>query len=491
MLRRLKYLFIFITIQFVNYASVYGQQPVYTIDLYNRYLDYRITSGELNPDFILSQPYELKPSYTLDYFSQYSKTIQDSQDVKLWTGLQLRDEQYVNSKTNNNRFRLDGTLYYKAPHIVLKNRTTVDRDYRRDPFFAGDLSESKNWLYGRVNEAYVNLDFNGFSAFFGRTSRNWGAPAEYSLILSDWPYTYDHLLLSYTYKKLRLSVIFARLEQLSALDDTKPGEIINNANKFLTGHRLDLAFSKSFQIALTEMAVYGGAERDFEPSFLNPFTFYYPLQRNDRLAMNGSWALDIFYKPSTGFTFYNQFLIDDIIVNNEPGVDDRSRYPDRFALLSSVRHADLIKGAYITLTYARIWNRVYQSRRTYENYHYRGLGLGYPAASLEEIKLKTEYWNLFPFWLSNTLVYGRYGAVSLTDLFPVQHESFPVKPVKFNLLNDFELQYSFNSSISTYLNFRYLNSPGHYLSRIQNSKGWSARIGAVLNLDADFGYLLK
>ncbi|MCB0284863.1 MAG: hypothetical protein KDF60_19950, partial [Calditrichaeota bacterium] len=89
------------------------------------------------------------------------------------------------------------------------------------------------------------------------------------------------------------------------------------------------------------------------------------------------------------------------------------------------------------------------------------------------------------------LVYGRYGAVSLMDLFPGQHEYFPVKPVKFNLLNDFELQYSFNSSISTYLNIRYLHSPGHYLSRIQNSKGWSARIGAVLNLDADFGYLLK
>ncbi|MCW8929111.1 MAG: hypothetical protein OQL19_02605, partial [Gammaproteobacteria bacterium] len=46
----------------------------------------------------------------------------------------------------------------------------------------------------------------------------------------------------------------------------------------------------------------------------------------------------------------------------------------------------------------------YLSRWTWENYHYRELGLGYPCGSCEEISLKLGYWGFFPLFLQNELI---------------------------------------------------------------------------------------
>jgi hypothetical protein len=455
--------------------------------LYNQYIDYQINSGNYIPDFVLSQPY----FYDIRAFKSNPALVKymlrtmdyDSSEMNFGASLTSRNEMRYAGQDGLFRFGMDGSLYFRAPYITLVNRTTVDNDYRRDPLFAGDLSESQDWLYGRVNEAYIHLDFKPFGIFFGRTKRNWGMPAEYSLILSDWAYSYDHFLFTYTYKVFRLSLLFARLEQVDALDDTLPGEIIENSNKFLTGHRLDIAFSKSFQMAFSEMAVYGGAERDLEPAFLNPMTFYYPLQRNDQLSMNGLWAMDIFYKPLAPLTLYAQFLLDDIIVNNDPEVDDRSNLPDRLALITSIRSADLpLKGLNTSLTYTRVWNRTYQSRRTWENYHYRGLGLGYPCASCEELKLNFDYWGFFPFWFKNNAVFGRYGSVSISDLFPLVHESFPVSPARNIFFNELRAHYFFNPQFDMYIKIRFTDKPGHYLNRIEKSRGWIFTTGLSFRL---------
>ena len=115
-------------------------------------------------------------------------------------------------------------------------------------------------------------------------------------------------------------------------------------------------------------------------------TFYYGLQRNDGKLNDGNWSLDIFFKPTPKLTLFGQFMIDDIIVNNEPGQNDRTNLPDRFAMNISIRSGDFFLGLNTNISYIRVWNRTYQSILTWENYHYRGLGLGYPCASCEEIK---------------------------------------------------------------------------------------------------------
>ncbi len=448
--------------------------------------DYLINSGRFTPRFALRQPFEMEPDTTqpVTRFSNrvYHHFYRDGQAVFYLDATErLKVDEHAFG-----RFNAAGGVVYTSDHITLVNRTEVNQDYKRDPRFAGDLSESEHWIYGRVEDAYINLNAGKFDLFFGRTARNWGPTGDYSLILSDHPYTYDHLLLSYTGGRLKLSVIYALLDKRDALKHNYPDSgytPVPDARRHLVGHRLDFRVTDRLQFGLTEMAIYGGTDRPFEPAFMNPVNFYYPLQRNDRKLMSGYWAADLFFKPLDKWTFYGQFLIDDVVVNNDPGVDDRASFPDRFGLSASVRTADLLgKGSNINLGYTRIWNRSYQSRFTWENYHYRELGLGYPRASCEEVKLKLTFWQWFPLWFKNETIYGRYGSVQLTDIFPLKHEDFPVPPVRHNLYNRLDIHYEYSPSLRLFGSARYLHDPVHYLNRLGDQSTWTFDIGLRLLL---------
>jgi hypothetical protein len=474
---------------------LYGQdhkKNIYLEDPTNTYLDYLINSGKLETNFVLWQPYQAAvldsvgendkaTTYFKKFWLKYYK--EDEISFQLDAGDELRSQEKV-----YNRWAMTGGVHFFAPHVSFANRTSMNQDYKHDPNYAGDLSESDSWLWGRVNDAYINAYVGNFDFFFGRMHRNWGPIGSPSLVFSNHPYTYDHFLFSYTYKILRIALIFGRLEDLNALVLAIPGEEpieVKGARKFFAGHRLDLSFSKNFQVGLTEMATYGGEGRDFEFGFLNPMNFYYGLQRNDRNLMSGLWGIDLFYKPYKQLTLYGQFIIDDIVVNNEPDQDDRAQYPDRLGIILSARTGDILfNGLNMELTYTRISNRTYQSRYTYENYHYRGLSRGYPCASCEEFKFKFGYWDLFPFYFENDLVVGRYGDVALTDVFLLDKEPFPVEPVTDNLINTTLIRYFASRYFQFHIRAKYSKEATHYSNRIDPYKGWQFALGVRLILSA-------
>lgn len=455
--------------------------------LASKHMSYLINSGRGDLPFVLTQPYSshaLSMSPDDKVFPRLlGPMYHPKDDSGFFLGFIAADKVKVLDDKVVNRYRGDFYFRFDYPHITLVNRTTVNEEYKYDPFYAGDLSESEHWLYGRVNEAYVDVHFEHFNFFLGRMKRNWGAPNIYSLMLSDHAYTYDHMLVSYQNKHLKLSVIFARLEDSPAIglnNVDEPENLIyyENARRYLVGHRLDLNISKNFKIALTEMATYGGPDRDFDLSFLNPMTFYYGLQRNDVKQMNGNWTIDLFYKPIPRMSFYCQFLIDDPVVNNEPGLDERAMYPDRLAGMLSIRSGDLIvKGLNTELTYVRVWNQTYQSQWTWENYHHRGLGLGYPCAACEEVIFSMDYWNLFPWFFSNEFIIGRYGDAALTDVFTLKKLPFPVAPVTDNILNRFTVQYFMNEKIRFNLRVEYYKDPSHYLNRLNEGANFTLSLG--------------
>ena len=468
-------------------------------DVNYEFYDYMINAGYISPQFAMHQPYQhlvfdSKKIGKNEKIYRYikNKYFNSEKLHGVAAELEISDKlKYLNQNTAN-RYRASGSVYISYPYIRLFNRTTIDEEYKYDPKFAGDLSESSHWLFGRVNDAYMDIDFGNFNIFAGRMKRNWGAPDSYSLMLSNNPYSYDHLYFSYQNNFLKLSVLCARLEDLSALGLNIPDQpdsltFYENARKFLVGHRLDVHFSKNLQIGLTEMATYGGPDRDFDVSFLNPMTFYYGLQRNDRKLNDGNWSLDIFYKPTSKFTLYGQFMIDDIVVNNEPGQNDRANHPDRFAMSISIRSGDLfLTGLNTNLSYVRIWNDTYQSRWTWENYHYRGLGLGYPCASCEEIKLKFGYWGKFPLFIQNEFIIGRYGDVSFTDVFNLKKESFPVPPVTYNIVNRFSAYYFLTNQTRFYLRLESYKDADHYLNRLNQGSSFTFSLGFSYKIGHSF-----
>ena len=447
----------------VGVKYIFPGNPVYY------YFDYLINSGAAIPRYVLRQPFEMGkdlPAKSTNkkgrFFAHYWNKFYYNNRANIFfsPGDQIkRDNSFLNY------YRVFGGIIYSSSNITLVNRTEVNQNYKKDRFFAGDLSESSHWLYGRITDAYAVINFGKFDFFIGRTQRNWGAVGEKSLILSDNPYSYDHINLNYTTDHYKLSLIYAQLENLDAYSKSKVEDVpqlVADARKYLVGHRLDVRLKSNLQIAFTEMATYGGKERDIELVFMNPMTFYYPTQRNDQKQLDGFWSFDIFYKPTTKFTCYGQFLIDDIIVNNDPGVNDRAKYPDRFGMLISLRSADFIDGLNLDLTYVRVWNRTYQSKFTWENYHYRGLGLVYPCASCEEIKIKFAYWGFFPFFFLNEAIYGIYGNVELTDLFPLTKETFPIEPVQYNFLDNLKFYYFYNPILSLFASVEYRDKVEHY-----------------------------
>jgi hypothetical protein len=450
-LRRLFILVLFFSIGPVKAGD--GIQYLYLDTPTYDYFDYMINASQLKPKFIFRQPYELDRDLVIDsmttagkYFKSYWQQYYKNDHASFHLG----GSDYMKyDEAIYNRFKVQLGVQYIASHISLVNRITGDQNYKRDPLFAGDLSESEHWVYGRINEAFINVNFGKFDLFYGRIQRNWGLLNDYSLILSSNPYTYDHLLMNYTTDYIKFSLIYAQLEDIDGQNFRYPDSIITDNKKHLVGHRLDIRFSDDFQIGLSEMATYGGPDQEFEPAFMNPMNFYYPTQRNDKKEMNGFWALDLFYRPLNKLTYWMQFLIDDVIINNDPGEDDRGQYPDRMGIIASLRSADpIISGLNLNLTYNRVWNRTYQAKYTWQNYHYRGYGLGYPCASCEEIKIKIGYWNLFPLIIDNNTTYGRYGSVQLTDIYPFEKEDFPVSPVQNNLINELSIKFLYDPSLN-------------------------------------------
>ncbi|MCZ6820974.1 MAG: hypothetical protein O7G31_16015, partial [Calditrichaeota bacterium] len=327
------------------------------------------------------------------------------------------------------------------PHISLVNRTVSNSELKDDPRYFGDTGE---WIQGRINAAYLNVNSGPFDFFLGRMDRNWGALSSPGLILSDNPYSYDQAQFSYTASRIMFSMIVSRLEDLDAVVVENPDSTFE-ARKFMTAHRVDFSFSNKFQVGLTEVAVYGGPDRDFEFGFLNPMNYFYVVQRNNNQQVNGIWALDLFYKPKPKLNLFLQFLVDDFIINNSEEGDDRENFPDRMGITLKLTEADnFMQGLQTGIEYTRIGNRTYQSRRTYENFQYRGKSLGYPISSTERVAVTAKYFNLYPLMLNLTGEFRRIGDVDVTHVFPLKKEDFPVGIVEKRWSVELKARYFLN-----------------------------------------------
>jgi hypothetical protein len=442
------------TLVFANSpAGQYLQLDDWSYDL----ISYWQNNGTLSMPFILYQPYTMEEVRWPDASNQWVGLIRDRHQryygepgkAKLLFG----GREYV-SFSNGDRVSpgsevaapLQEPLWFDpgarhshlltasaradVEHVSFVHRTVINSEYRDDERYFGDLSQK--W-FARINDAYARAQVKGFRAFFGRTDRNWGIPGSPSLILSNNPYSYDHLLLSYDAgRRLRISMMVSRLEDLQGVDfESEAPDSLVAARKFFTAHRFDFSVSPRLQFALTEVAIFGGPYRSFEFGYLNPLNFFYLVQRNNQQQVSGLWAVDLFWAPTLRTQLFLQFLVDDFIVNNVPGQDDRARYPDRLGIKIRYSEADnFLDGLQSYVQYTRIGNRTYQSFRTWENYHYHGKGLGYPSAGIEKFEAGANFFGFYPGIWNMGLEYQRRGQVSLTDVFTGQKEDFPAGVVE-------------------------------------------------------------
>ncbi|MBN1542874.1 hypothetical protein JW992_12065 [candidate division KSB1 bacterium] len=342
-----------------------------------------------------------------------------------------------NRQWDEYRAALEGR--FAARYFALAHRTAIDKRFKNDPAYWGDTGE---WVWGRVESGYLSLRYRGISAFVGRMDRNWGLPGETSLILSDNPYSYDFAGLQLESRRFRFSFYTTRLDDVVGRDISKEFSVSQNYSRYWAIKRFDLALHPDLQIGFSEAAIYGAVNGAWEIAFLNPLGLVYVEQRNKRKQMNGLWSADVLWRPGARLALYTQLLIDDIIVNNEPGQDDRGEHPDRMGITAKAIFSDLpVPGSLLGIVYTRIGNWTYLSYRNYENYIYQGLGLGYPFNAIERVGAEWDFFGWTAWVVRLQAGYSRRGETRLTDPFGDTREAFPRGTVEYCADLRFDLLY--------------------------------------------------
>lgn len=409
-------------------------------------LEYGILTGDHIPFFVLNQPYELNGALQFLQDSEnlgkhheflrdrfYFAAVEDERDMlgfRIGPGFSAVGNE--NETIESPALQVDGNL--KIGMVTLVNKFRVDKTLKADPTFHGDVKE---WLTGYFDETYVQARLTQkLEVFGGRMGRNFGNLNSYGLILSNYPYAYDHYGFSATGNRFKYSFYSARLNDMLGQDtqgEEFPADTLMDVKRYWAVQRFDAKISENVQIALSEAIIYGGPDQGFVASYLNPVQFYYAAQRNQDVQLNSLWQINLVVRLPYQSAIYLDILVDDLIVNNEEE-NDRSRYPDRLAVSVKTSSADLLQAGTLTeVTYTRVWNDTYQSLRDYENYLYFQRSMGYPYVSYEGLSLSNSWLNLAPYFVKLKSEFWRRGDIMIIEPFDGEKKEFPHGPVKYGL----------------------------------------------------------
>ena len=408
----------------------------------NRYLIYKISNNDIN--------FSINPSFIL-------------KNKNLYKSINLDGQFSINNMLFVNNLNLDETL-----------KDQVD--------FHGDTTNQ--WIVGYFDESYVTMNLKNTELFLGRMPRNFGTINEFSFLLSNYPFSYDHIGFTTSNQKLKYSFYTARLNDMYSYDIQDSNQYYQNNNwvkklakRYFSIQRLDIKIKNNFQISLSEASLYGGPDQNLIFSYINPVYFFYTAQRNQssqsNVQMNGFWQLNVFYKSKKGFGVFFDLLVDDIIVNNVKGQNDTKVHPNRFAYHLKFSLIDQFKlKNMISFIYTRVDNETYLSYRTWENYIYFNRSLGYPYNSYESIKFEYLDLNLKNKNFEITFELYQQGNQDLKQHFTDEINEFPLPQVlkglnssfSFNLFNFKNFDFYFN------INYYFKNDFGGKILRGSQNK---------------------
>lgn len=221
---------------------------------------------------------------------------------------------------NTRGVRVAGRL---GPHVFFESR--LEENQRRDPWVLHTLVTEPE--RGRVVTAprlghvklqdgavydywtatgVVGVRSGFFEARFGRDRHRWGHGAA-SLVLSNYPTSYDHLQLRTRVWRLHYTNLFARftdpLRGPSGSDTVYP-------SKYFAGHRLAVELPAHLQLELFEHVVISGEDgRGLDLGYLNPILFYRALEVDLGSPDNVLLGTGLSWRAAPGVELYGQFIL--------------------------------------------------------------------------------------------------------------------------------------------------------------------------------------
>ena len=248
-------------------------------------------------------------------------------------------------------------------NLSIKNTMLLDKSLVDQSEYIG-----KEWrgFVGYTEEAYLRFQKKkkiGYTLQVGRFFSFWGPGRTGQLLQSFVARPLDQIQANIKYKNWSFTW---KASQLDAM-----GEI----NRFLSAHRVTYK-SKWFRLSLNEAILYGGATKNFELAYLNPFIIYTGEQINGP-ALNANTMLSIDGRIRfSSSSFYFEFLIDDYQADAEE-VNDLE--PNELGMILGVDFT--AERFYLGFELVGITNRTYKTTLDYEWYTHRNIPIGYGDGS--------------------------------------------------------------------------------------------------------------
>ena len=159
--------------------------------------------------------------------------------------------------------------------FVVKDRVVIDTKAEKERSY--QTREWKKNLGGTFDIAYTNIDAGYFTLLLGRDHIRWGPSSRDVLLLSDQIPPFDMIKAEGKLGSFKL-VWFATVLDQIYIPPFWQG--LNSedgfwAKRYLSGHRLNLKSKAGIEMGLSEMVLYGGENRNFEPYYLIPILPYY------------------------------------------------------------------------------------------------------------------------------------------------------------------------------------------------------------------------
>ncbi len=422
-----------------------GFSPYYTNTTYQKYLLYLQNSNKLVLNHPLSQPFTANELY-----DSLPKSVQNSdrwltllkKDIKQYVVTDSKDTNYKGelklgaeagntnnyvSKVNTNDFWGKGIACYAYKNIGFYNSVIASEAYKRDTVYFGSIGKLENQNYARLDESYLKWDSKNYTLFAGRISRNFGILGENSLILSPASFSFDQFSFTFKNRFLKYTAIFSRLNDIYGYDirDSIPVNVWNK--RYYSAHRFEISITKKIEIAFTDVMLFGGKDAAPQFQYLSPVSILFLSKMTDRKGYeegdaNALMCFDFYYKPTKNFTFFSQFLIDDVDFTQSL----RAVYPDRLGFSAKVIYTDLFPASQIYISYNRISNWTYNSFYTWGNYTNYGKSLGYPQNGTENLNLGMDVFKCYPFVLGFETTFEHHRLQDMNAPFVAVKTDFPI-----------------------------------------------------------------
>lgn len=212
----------------------------------------------------------------------------------------------------------------KFRNITIRQTLDVDKRYEDDPLYP---AHPERGVRGRIEEAYIQLDWKYGFFRLGRQKRIWGPFADRSLLLSANPYSFDAV-------EWQINSSFFEFRHLFAPFYSEKWYATDNGlqiNRFLTAHSLNLIIGEWASLGISEAVIFSREKSFPDLHYLNPVSIYTVVNTNQEGAGNlmlaFQWNVHPFVKFITlkGQVLLDDFQVDDdLLTDNEPshyGID--------------------------------------------------------------------------------------------------------------------------------------------------------------------------